>query len=139
MSWIIYAIGAILATGFSDFFRKLGSNLNDPFFSNLVFQIGTFSTAVILYLVFSRRVENQPKDIFYAVIGGVLISIFTTFSFKALSIGPGVSTVMPVLRIGGVVLIFILGIIILKEKLTLQTFLGLLFSIIGVYLLFTNK
>lgn len=139
MSWIIYAFGAILATGFSDFFRKLGSNLNDPFFSNLVFQTGTFSTAIILYLLFSRKIENQPRDIMYAVIGGILISIFTTFSFKALSTGPGVSTVIPVLRIGGVVLVFVLGIILLREKLTLQTSLGLLFSMIGVYLLFTNK
>src|SRR5438046_1805664 len=109
MSWIIYAFGAIFAAGFSDFFRKLGSNLQDPFFTNLVFQIGTFSTAVIMYLLFSRKFENQPRDILYAIIGGVLISIFTTFSFKALSTGPGVSTVIPVLRIGGVVLVFILG------------------------------
>ena len=38
----------------------------------------------------------------YAFVGGVLIAIFTLFSIKALQIGPGVSTVMPMVRIGGV-------------------------------------
>lgn len=138
MNWLLYALGAISAVAVSDLFRKLGSNLKDPFFSNLVFQIGTFSTAVIMYLLFSRRLEGNPKGMMYAVIGGILISIFTTFSFKALSLGP-VSQVIPIIRVGGVLAVTILGIILFKEKLTLNLVLGVILAALGLYLIFSSK
>lgn len=139
MNWIIYSFIAIGVIGVSDLFRKLASHLQDPFFTNLIFQIASVTAAIILFLLFSRKVENNPRDIMYAILGGVTISLFSLISFKALSTGPGVSVVIPVLRIGGIALVVVLGILLLKEKLTLQTFFGLLFSAIGIYLLYLNK
>lgn len=139
MNWVIHAIFAIGLSGVSDLFRKLASALKDPFFSNLVFQLGASVAALILYLLFSRKVEYNPKLIYFALIGGATISAFTLFSFKALSVGPGVSVVMPALRIGGVTLVAILGILVLREKITIQTVAGLILSTIGIYLLFSNK
>ena len=139
MNWSFYALFAILFTGFSDIFRKLGSDLKDPFFGSLMFQAGTFTTTLIMYLLFSRKVVDNPKGIFFAVLGGIFIAIFTTLSFKTLSVGPGASVVLPALRIGGIAVTVILGIILLKERLNINTFLGLVFSFIGIYLLFTNK
>lgn len=138
MNWVIYAIIAIILLGISDLFRKLASNLQDPIFTNLMFQLGASGISIIIFL-FSRKVVNQPREIIYAVIGGILIALFTTLSFKALSSGPGLSVVMPVLRVGGITLVAIFGIIILREKLTLQTFFGLIFSVVGIYLLISNK
>ena len=115
MSWIIFALGAIATGAVSDLFRKLGSNLKDPFLSNLVFQVGSLTMAIILYLLFSRKIEGNPQGMTYALIGGVLISIFAAFSFKALADGPGVSTVIPVIRIGVVLLVVILGILLFKD------------------------
>jgi uncharacterized membrane protein len=136
MGWLIYALGAITAGAISDLFRKLGSNLHDPFLSNLIFQAGSFTTAIILFLVFSRNFENNQKGILYAIIGGVLISIFTTFTFKALSSGPGVSTVIPVIRVGSVLLVALLGVLLFKDKLTWNLVTGILLASIGVYLIF---
>ncbi|SRR6266404_63804 len=136
MNWIIYALGAITAGATSDLFRKLGSNLKDPFFSNLIFQAGSFTTAIILFLVFSRTLEKNPKGTMYAIIGGVLISIFTTFTFKALSSGPGVSTVIPIIRVGAVVLVALLGVLLFKDKLTWNLVTGVVLASIGVYLIF---
>ena len=139
MNWIIFALGAIGAGAVSDLFRKLGSNLKDPFLSNLVFQVGALTTAIVLYLLFSRKMEGNPQGMTYALIGGILISIFTTFSFKALADGPGVSTVIPVIRIGVVLLVVILGILLFKDKLTWNIIVGILLASSGVYLLFLNK
>ncbi|HSA83301.1 MAG TPA: EamA family transporter [Patescibacteria group bacterium] len=139
MNWIIFALGAIGAGAISDLFRKLGSNLRDPFLSNLLFQGAGFATAIILYFIFSRKLEGNPYGILYAAIGGIFISIFTALSFKALSDGPGVSTVMPVLRIGVVLLVVILGILLFREKLTWNIVLGVLLAGSGVYILFLNK
>ena len=139
MNWILYSFLAIGIVGFSDIFRKLASNLKDPFFTNLVFQLGATSAAIIMFLIFSRKIEYRPQEIFYAIMGGVTIATFTLFSFKALATGPGVSVVMPALRIGGVALIPVLGFLFLKERITVQTISGLIFSFIGIYLLFSNK
>jgi uncharacterized membrane protein len=139
MNWIIYALGAIGAGAISDLFRKLGSNLKDPFFSNVLFQGASFATALILYLIFSRKLEGNPQGMMYAFIGGIFISVFTALSFKALADGPGVSTVMPLLRIGVVLLVVVLGILLFREKLTWNIVLGVLLAGSGVYLLFLNK
>jgi uncharacterized membrane protein len=139
MSWVFYGVMAIVVVGFSDIARKLASNLHDPFYTNLIFQTGSFLITVLLYVLFSRRFEWQPKDMAIAVAGGMLISVFTLLSFKALDIGPGVSVVMPALRIGGVVLVAVLGVVLLHEKLSMQSFIGLLLSLAGIVLLFTSK
>ncbi len=139
MTWVIYATIAIGLMGISDIFRKVASGLKDPFFVNLIFQTSAWITAVLLFVLFSRRTETNFNYILSAIIGGITICIFTIFSFKSLSIGPGVSVVMPSLRIGGVTLVAILGVLILKEKLSMQSFAGMILSAIGIYLLFTNK
>ncbi|HSX08565.1 MAG TPA: EamA family transporter, partial [Candidatus Saccharimonadales bacterium] len=133
------ALGAISSGAISDLFRKLGSNLKDPFLSNLVFQVGSLTTAIILYMIFSRKVEGNSKGILFALIGGVFISIFTTFSFKALASGPDVSTVIPVLRIGVVLLVVILGILLFKDKITWNLIIGIILATLGVYLISLNK
>jgi uncharacterized membrane protein len=139
MSWIIYAIGAMFAAAGSDLFRKVGSNLSDPFLANLLSQIGSLSTAVILFLLFSRKFEHNTSGITSAILTGVFISVSTALFFKALSVGPGVATVAPVIRVGGVLLVAVLGIIIFREKLTWNIVLGIVLACSGVYLLFSNK
>src|SRR3989338_7043906 len=139
MNWIGYSLVAIGIIGISDIFRKLASGLKDPLFANLIFQAASFSAACILFLIFSRTTENNPKSILYAVFGGLTISLFSLFSFKALSTGPDVSTVIPVLRIGGIAFLVILGVLLLKDQLSVQKIVGLLFSVVGIYLLYSNK
>ncbi len=136
MEWLIYALGAIVAIAVSDLFRKLGSNLKDPFLTNLMFQIGSITTAVTLYFLFSRKTENNPTGILYAIVGGILVSIFSTLSFKALSSGPGVSVVIPFMRVGGVIAVSILGVLIFREKITWNLLAGIMLASIGVYLIF---
>ena len=95
--------------------------------------------AIILYFLFSKKLEGNPQGMLYALIGGILISVFTTFSFKALADGPNVSTVIPVIRIGVVLLVVILGVLLFKDKLTWNIIFGILLATSGVYLLSLNK
>lgn len=139
MQWFMYALGGIFFLSFADLFRKLGSQLKDPFIANLIFQTGALATAIVLYLLFSRKAVSNTSVIHYALIGGIFISIFTAFSFKALEGLQGISTVMPFMRIGGVILVALLGILILREKFTWNIFLGIMLASAGMYLLFTNK
>lgn len=138
MNWIGYSLIAIAVVGVSDLFRKLASQLKDPFFTNLIFQLGTITAAILFYVLFSRKVEYNPKLMTFAFIGGFLISTFTLISFKALALGPGASTVIPILRIGGITLLVLLGVFFLKEQLSVQKLIGLGFSFLGLYLLFSK-
>ena len=139
MSWIIYALGAMFAIGISDLFRKLGSNLKDALFTNLIFQLGSVTTAIILFLLFSRKIENNSQGIMYAVIGGILISLFSALSFKALNLGPGVSTVIPIMRVGGVLVVSALGVILFRDKLSWQLVVGIILACSGLYLIFSAQ
>ena len=136
MTWIVYAIAAIIVVAISDVFRKLASGFSDPFFANLIFQMGSITAAVLAWSVFSRKSLLDPKLMTFAFLGGLFISTFTLISFKTLAIGPGASTVLPFLRIGGIVLLVIMGILFLKESFTAVKAIGLVFSFIGLFLLY---
>lgn len=139
MNWIIYALAAIGSGALADFFRKFGSAVKDPFLDNLVFQTAAFFTAILLYLFFSRKEVPQITIMTYVILGGICVSLFTTFFFKALSMGPGVSTVAPLVRAGGVITVALLGVLLLHEKITWQLVGGVILASTGIYLLFLNK
>ena len=137
--WVLYALGASAAIAASDLFRKLGSNLNDPFLNNLIFQIGSVSMAISLWLLFSRKFEPNTRGIAYALAGGMLVSIFTALFFKALANGPGISVVAPFVRVGGIVLVVIFGVLLFREKITWGMGAGIVLALSGVYLIFSGK
>ena len=139
MSWIIYTIGAIAAGALADLFRKFGSAIDDPFLNNLIFQFGAVVMAFILYILFSRKPIPHSNIMIVIFVGGFFVSLFTTFFFKSLSLGPGVSTVAPIVRAGGIITVALLGVIILHEKLTWNLIAGIVFATIGIYLMFLNK
>ncbi|HWY79352.1 MAG TPA: EamA family transporter [Candidatus Sulfotelmatobacter sp.] len=139
MSWIIYVIAAIGTGALADFFRKFGSAIKDPFLDNLLFQASAFITAIILYMLFSRKEVPNINVINFVILGGICVSLFTTFFFKALTLGPGVSTVAPLIRAGGIITVALLGVILLHEKCSWQLVGGVLLASGGIYLLFLNK
>jgi uncharacterized membrane protein len=138
MNWIGYSLAAIGVVGVSDLFRKFASQMKDPFFANVAFQIGSITAALVYFLLFSRKIEDNPKLTLFSFIGGFLISTFTLISFKALALGPGASTVIPVLRIGGITLLVLLGVFFLREQLSGAKIIGLGLSFMGLYLLFSK-
>ncbi len=140
MSWILATIISLCFYAISDLFRKLSSQqISIPAFANLMFQTGSILSAISVFILSDRKMIANPQGIIFAILGGFLVSLATVFSFRALIAGPGLSVVMPAIRIGSVALVAILGILVLKEKLSTQTFFGLIFSAVGIYLLFSNK
>jgi uncharacterized membrane protein len=134
MNWLTAALIAVLFVGFSDIFRKFASVSRDPYFITLIFHFVAFITAYVLFFM-NRKYVIDSKEIAFASISGILIAVATVYSIKAMGNGPGVSTVMPIIRIGGLMITVVIGILILKEKVTVHLALGMLFSCIGIYLL----
>lgn len=139
MSWIWYAITAIGFGALSDLFRKFGSAVKDPFLDNLVFQTAAFMSAIVLYILFSRKPVPNDNTMTYVILGGICISLFTTFFFKTLTVGPGISVVAPIIRAGALILVALLGVILLHERLTWNLLTGIIFACIGIYLMFLNN
>jgi uncharacterized membrane protein len=141
MNWIIFTIGAVASGALADIFRKYGSVINDPFLNNFIFQAAAFITAFILYMLFSRKAvpDTHSSIIPYIIVGGLCVSLFTTFFFKSLTLGPGVSVVAPIVRAGGIITVAVLGIILFQEKLTWSLAAGIVLATAGIYLMFLNK
>ncbi len=134
MSWFTAALIALLFAGFSDVFRKFASSSRDPYFITLIFHFTAFITAYILFYA-NRKYVIDSKEIAFASISGILIAVATVYSIRSMTAGPGVSTVMPIVRMGGMMIAVIIGIVVLKEKVTIHLLLGILFSCVGIYLL----
>ncbi len=140
MNWVVTSLIAIALSGTSDLLRKLAASIANPFVANLFFQMGAATAGIGMFLLFARgSALPSVRDGVTAFLGGFLIATFTYFSFRALSSGPGLSTVMPILRIGGVIFTVVLGLIVLRERLTWYTVAGLLLSSSGIYLLFKTS
>jgi uncharacterized membrane protein len=137
--WVLYGLGATFAIAMSDVYRKLSSNFTDPYLNNLVFQIGSIGMAIALWLFYSRKAEQDSLSVVYALAGGMFVSVFTALFFKALSMGPGISTVAPVVRIGGLVVVVLLGVFFLREKVTLGAGLGMSLAVAGLIIMSMSR
>ncbi len=137
MNWIMNSLYAILFAGMSDSLRKFGASGN-IFFTALIFNLGAFSASFLLYLIFGKP-SFEPKSTSIILLAGIFIGLFNVFVFKALHTGQGVSLVLPIVRAGAVALVVVIGILFFKEKLTAKALLGLVFSVVGIYLLFQPK
>ena len=133
-----WAILAAIAWGCAPILEKLGLS-KIPVFTGLVFRsIGVLVGAIILILFQLQTVKEAflklPQGWGLLVLGGLVASIIgQIFFYHALKEGEA-SLVVP-LGASYPLISFLLGIIFLKESVTAAKGFGLLFVMIGVFLL----
>ena len=133
-----WALLAALAWGCAPIFEKLGLS-KIPVFNGLFYRcLGVFLGALVLMLfkfdTFKETISHAPSGWLYLVIGGFMASIIgQIFFYHALKDGEA-SLVVP-LGAAYPLIAFILGIIFLGEKVTLAKSFGLVFVLLGVFLL----
>ena len=137
MRWLPYALACSIFLASADFFIKLASNKISA--SMGMFINGATMFIVGLIWVGYLKVTNQPllitrSGFLYTVAAGVAFSgvtilLFLTFSRINVSIGS------PTIRIGGILLASLLGILLLHEPITWRYVLGLVLTIAGITLI----
>jgi uncharacterized membrane protein len=137
MRWIPYALLCSIFLASADFFVKLASNKISSSMGMLIYGATTFTVG--LTWVGYLKVSKQPllitqQGLLYSLAVGIAFSVVTlllylTFARISVSIGS------PTIRVMGILLASIFGILLLHEPFTWRYFLGLILTVAGVALI----
>jgi len=132
---IILIIGSLW--GIADLLRKLASKGTSTQVLSSVFNLGTL-VAPLIFLSFAliqkQKINYEIKGVAIAFFGGLLAGIGGFLIFYLLSKGVDISNAIPSIRVLSIILVAVGGVVLFSEELTLQLALGVIFSIIGIYL-----
>ena len=137
MRWLPYALACSLFLAGADFFVKLASNKISSSMGMFVYGATTF--IVGLLWVSYLKLTHQPllltrPGLLYSIAVGVSFSFVTillylTFAHVNVSLGS------PTIRLAGIVIASLLGILILREPFTWRYALGILLTLFGMALI----
>ena len=137
MRWIPYALLCSIFLASADFFVKLASNKISSSMGMLVYGATTFTVG--LTWVGYLKVTKQPllitqQGLLYSLAVGIDFSVVTlllylTFARISVSIGS------PTIRVMGILIASMFGILLLHEPFTWRYLLGLLLTVAGVALI----
>lgn len=135
--WLVYALACSVFLASADFFVKLASNQISSSVGMFIYGLTTFAVgfAWVGYL----KITGQPllvtrTGLLYSfavgiAFSGVTILLYLTLTHISVSIGS------PTIRVLGIVIASLLGILFLHEPFTWRYALGLLLTIAGVALI----
>ena len=137
MRWLPYALLCSIFLASADFFVKLASNKISSSMGMLVYGATTFTVGLIW--VGSLKLTNQPllitrPGLLYSLAVGlafstVTILLYLTFARVNVSLGS------PTIRVTGILLASMLGILLLHEPFSWRYLIGLILTIVGIALI----
>jgi len=137
MRWLPYALLCAVFLASADFFVKLASNKISSSMGMLIYGATTFSVGLIwvsyLKLTNQTLLVTQPGLLYSLAVGlafsAVTILLYVTFARVNVSLGS------PTIRVLGIVLASLLGILLLHEPFTWRYLFGLILTVAGVALI----
>lgn len=137
MRWLPYALVCAIFLASADFFVKLASNKISSSMGMLIYGVTTFTVGLVWvgYLKLTQQeMLVTPSGLLYSIAVGlafsaVTILLYLTFARVSVSLGS------PTIRVMGIVIASLLGILLLHEPFTWRYLIGLLLTIIGVALI----
>jgi len=137
MRWLPYALVCSVFLASADFFVKLASNKISSSMGMLVYGATTFTVGLIwvsyLKLTHQSLLITQQGFLYALAVGvafsGVTILLYLTFARVNVSVGS------PTIRVLGILIASLLGILLLHEPFTWRYLLGLIITVAGVALI----
>ena len=134
-------MGTALALAAADFFVKLAAGKLSNSVALLLYGSCTFLTG--LGWVLCQRARGVPQ---YAQTSGILAALGVGVAFSAVTLGlyatfgagAPISVASPFIRLGGLLLASLAGLVLLQEPLSWRYVIGLLLACSGVYLIVTR-
>jgi bacterial/archaeal transporter family protein len=138
MHWLILLLLTALFFGFYNFFIKLSAGHIHEILGAVILQViaALLGGAALLYLkIQNTGLDFSAKGIRFAVFAGLFVGLAEITSFYAFSKGVAASVGIPVI-VGGTVLVgTILGVVVLKETLSVWQYLAVVMILAGIALL----
>lgn len=138
MIWVYSALIAALFNALMDFFVKLSSGKIHNALG------GTILTATAALTVFGismyYRAKGETLNITWqgfitSVLAGASVGIATFFIYRMFDSHANLSIAIPFLRICIILFSVILGVVVLKENLGIKSVVGILVSLLGLFLI----
>ena len=137
MRWFPYALACSIFLASADFFIKLASNKISSSIGMLIYGATTFTVGLIwvgyLKLTNQLLLITQPGVLFSIAVGiafsAVTILLYLTFAHVSVSLGS------PTIRVLGILIASLLGILLLHKPFTWRYLIGLILTIAGVALI----
>ena len=139
-SWFAYAVGAAVLYGAHQIFTKLAADRISDGLGRFVVE-ATAALTILLYLAWLRfgGTWNQTSSgpgVFWSVLTGICVGAGTIFFFVLFQKGGPLSAV-PMILAGGAALMAVAGIFCFKEPASWPRILGIILSLVGLFLLRT--
>ena len=141
MGWIHYALITALVLASADFFVKLAAGRLSNSLALLLYGSCTFLTGALwVAWQWARGVPQyaQTSGILAALGVGVAFSGVTLGLYATFGAGSTISMGAPVIRLGGLVLASLAGLILLQEPLTVRYVIGMILVCSGIYMIITR-
>jgi transporter family protein len=133
--WLLYSLVTMGLWGFWGFSGKLASRSVASYNLLLLASLGTLMVLPLYFAIFSKHFKFlwQNVDYYFALIGGIVGAIGGLFFYLAISKGE-TSRVVVITATYPVVTV-LLSCLFLRECLTIKKTLGVMFALLGIYLL----
>ncbi len=140
-TWVIFALITSLALACADIFVKLAAGKLSNSLAMLIYGICTFAFGLIW--VVWQRVQGgtqfaQTSGVFAAAGVGLAFSFVTLGIYITFGAGAPVSQASPTIRLSGLLLASLIGLLFFREPFTPRYMAGALLAIAGVYLIVTR-
>lgn len=139
MNWLIFVIIALFSYGFYNFFIKISSGNIHQVVGAVILQAtaALFGILILVYLkLANKELLISQKGILFAVLAGICIGIAEISYFVVFSKGIDASVAIPIVMGGTVLIGSVLGIIFLKEALSLWHVLASVLIIAGIAVMY---
>jgi drug/metabolite transporter (DMT)-like permease len=141
VNWIVYAMCTALALAVADFLVKLTVNHLSNTIAMLLYGSCTFLFG--LAWVLWQHIHHVPQyvrplGILTGIGAGVAFSLATLGLYSTFGAGAPISLASPTVRLGGLILASLAGLLLLREPLTRRYVLGMLLAVSGVILIVTE-
>ena len=138
MNWFWYAIGAAILYGLHQIFTRMAADKIGDGLGGFVVE-ATAAATILAYLAtlyVSGRWDQQftNSGMAYSMLTGICVGVGTVFFFILFQRGGPLSAV-PMILAGGAALMAFAGIFLFREPASLPRILGIVLSIIGLFLL----
>lgn len=141
MNWILYATATSVALAAADFFVKMAAGKLSNSLALLLYGSCTFLFG--LGWVLWQRVQGVPQfaqtpGILAALGVGVAFSLVTLGLYASFGAGAPISLASPFIRLTGLLLASLAGLVLLQEPLNWRYLMGVALACAGVYLIVTR-
>lgn len=141
MSWMVYVVGAAVALAAADVLVKAAAGKVPNSLGMLLYGSMPFAAGVVWWLIDRRNVEATAittKGVVFGLGVGVMFATVTFCMYAAFRAGAPISIASPVIRLGGLVVASVAGLVLWKEPMTMRYVIGMAMVCLGIYFMLTR-